>query len=306
MVDLPILDAAPTAGSVACMGGPLHAMFVHAHPDDESSKGAGTMARYVKEGYRVSVVTLTDGARGDILNPAMDRPGVRDDLVAIRNAELTEALSLLGVTEGHLLGWPDSGWVDEFTGDGTALDPSCFYNVALAAVLERLVPLLRSTRPDVLVTYDETGGYPHPDHIATHTVSVAAVEAAADPASHPAAGEPWRVRKVYYHATFTRRRVVALHEAALAAEVESPYGEWLEHWGDRADPEVTTSVDVGDHMAQARQALLAHRTQIDPGSSWFALPEEMVRSVWPHEDYVLARSDVATTLPEDTLFAGLE
>ncbi len=285
---------------------PLHAMFFHAHPDDESSKGAGTMARYVKEGYRVSVVTFTDGGKGDILNPAMDKPGVREGLVALRQTELADALAVLGVTESHLLGWPDSGYVEEFKGDGAALAPDAFFNVPLEDVVQRAAPLLRSTRPEVVVTYDPTGGYPHPDHIRTHDATMAVIAAAADPTVLPDAGEAWQVRKVYYHATFTRARVLALHEAVLASGAESQFGEWLERWDQREDPEITTSVDISDFMGQARQALLAHRTQIDPESFWFSVPEELVRSVWPHEDYVLARSDVETALPEDSLFAGLE
>ena len=163
------------------------------------------MARYVKEGYRVSVVTFTDGGKGDILNPAMDKPGVREDLVALRQTELAEALAVLGVTESHLLGWPDSGYVEEFKGDGAALAPDAFFNVPLEDVVQRAAPLLRSTRPEVVVTYDPTGGYPHPDHIRTHDATMAVIAAAADPTALPDAGEAWQVRKVYYHATFTRR-----------------------------------------------------------------------------------------------------
>src|SRR5688500_5047135 len=99
----------------------LHAMFVHAHPDDESSKGAATMARYAKEGYHVSVVTCTDGAAGDILNPAMDRPGVLERMVQIREEELERALEILGVETHVHLGYPDSGYVEGFEGDGTLL-----------------------------------------------------------------------------------------------------------------------------------------------------------------------------------------
>jgi len=284
----------------------LHAMFVHAHPDDESSKGAGTMARYAKEGYRVSVVTLTDGAAGDILNPAMDRPGVKERLPEIRREELERALAVLGVTESHQLGYPDSGWVEDFTGDGSQLAPEAFWNVPEDEVVGRLVALLRETKPDVLVTYGPDGGYPHPDHLRCHTVSVAAVDAAADPDRFPEAGPPWQVRKLYYIAAFTRSRMLRLHEAALERGIDSPFGEWLERRPADEPETFTTSVEVGDYLAQRSQALLAHATQIDPEGLWFAIPEDLVREVGPYEDYELARSTVDAPVPEDSLFAGLE
>ncbi len=283
----------------------LHAMFVHAHPDDESSKGAGTMARYAKEGYRVSVVTLTDGAAGDILNPAMDRPGVKERMVEIRREELARALEILGVTDSFTFGYTDSGWVENFEGDPECLAPGCFFNTPLDEVVGRLVGVLRAERPDVLVTYPPGGGYPHPDHIRCHDVSVAAYEAAADPARFPEAGEPWQVRKLYYMSGFSRRKLLRLHEAAVARGLESPFGEWLEHMPDDPDP-TTTQVEVGDFLGQRSQALLAHATQIDPEGMWFAIPDELVREVYPYEDYELARSTVETGRPERSLFAGLE
>lgn len=281
-------------------------MFVHAHPDDESSKGAGTMAKYVKEGYRVSVVTLTDGGAGDILNPAMDRPGVKERMVEIRREEIAAALTLLGVTEHHALDYPDSGWVDDFDGDGSKLAPDAFYNVPMDAVLARLVPIIRETRPHVLVTYDERGGYPHPDHVRCHQVSIAAARAAAEPDLFPEAGPTWRPAKIYYHETFNLPRIEALHHALLERGMESDYGEWLERW-DRSRPHrITTRVDVSDHLEQRTAALKAHATQIDPESRWFALPDDVMREVYPWEDYRLAFSEVATDRPERSLFEGLE
>lgn len=282
-------------------------MFVHAHPDDESSKGAGTMARYVKEGYRVSVVTLTDGRAGDVLNPRIDPATLPAPMVEVRRAELAEALRVLGITEHHPLDYPDSGWVDDFDGDGTRLAPDAFYNVALQDVLERLVPLLRSSRPHVVVTYDENGGYPHPDHIRTHQVTVAALDAAADPRRFPDAGPTWRPAKLYYFATFNRRRVLALHHACLEHGLESPFARWMDRLEEERPPDrITTQIDVGDHLATARAALRAHATQVDPDGRWFSIPDEVVRGAYPWEDYRLARSEVATDRPERSLFAGLE
>jgi mycothiol S-conjugate amidase len=285
---------------------PLHAMFVHAHPDDESSKGAATMARYAKEGYRISVVTLTDGSAGEILNPAMDQPGILDRLIEVRREELERALEILGVSDQYDLGYIDSGYIEDFKGDGSLLAPDCFYNVPLDEAVGGLVEVVRRERPDVLVTYPEGGGYPHPDHIRCHDVSAAAYDAAADPDAYPDAGEPWRVRKLYYMGAFNRRKVEALHDVCLDRGIESPFTGWLERWDpDEVDPS-TTHVDVGDYLSQRTQALLAHATQIDPDGMWFRVPDDVIREVYPLEDFELARSEVPTATPEDSLFAGLE
>lgn len=283
----------------------FHAMFVHAHPDDESSKGAATMARYAKEGHRVSVVTCTDGGAGDILNPAMDKPGVKERMVEIRQEELAEALSILGVTDHWWLDYPDSGFVDGFEGDGTLLAPDCFYNAPMDEAVERLVRIVRAERPEVLVTYPEGGGYPHPDHIRCHDITVAAFDAAADPARYPDAGAPWQVTKLYYMGAFNRRKVEALHAACGERDIESPFTAWLERWDpDEKDPS-TTQIDVGDFLGHRTRALIAHATQVDPAGMWFKLPDDVIRQVYPWEDYTLARSMVPTDLPEDSLFAGL-
>jgi mycothiol S-conjugate amidase len=282
-----------------------HAMFVHAHPDDESSKGAATMARYAKEGHRISVVTLTDGGQGDILNPAMDRPGVRERMVDLRQEELARALEILGVTDHFAFGYPDSGYVEDFDGDGSALADDAFFNVPIDHVVERLVVLIRSEQPDVLVTYPEGGGYPHPDHVRCHDVSVAAYRAAADGDRFPQAGPPWEVAKLYYTGVFTKRGLEALHQACLDRNIESPFGRWLERWdADHVDP-TTTRIDVGDFLSVARQALLAHATQIDPSGPWFSLPEDVVREVYPFEEFELADSRAPAPSPEDSLFTGI-
>ena len=283
----------------------FHAMFVHAHPDDESSKGASTMARYAKEGHRVSVVTLTDGMAGDILNPAMDRPGIRERMAEVRAEELHAALKILGVTDHVELGYSDSGYVEDFDGNGERLAPGAFYNVPFEAALARLVAVVREMAPDVIVTYPEGGGYPHPDHIRCHDLSAAAFEAAADPQRFPDAGPPHKAAKLYYCHPFTRPKVTALHEALLERGLESPYEEWLARWEDREDVPVTTRVEVADYLEHRDQALLAHRTQIDPQSRWFAVPNALIREVYPYEDFTLAVSRVGETTCEASLFDGL-
>ena len=190
-------------------------MHVHAHPDDESSKGAASTAKYVAEGVDVHVVTCTGGERGSILNPKMDRPDVLANMTEIRRQEMETAREILGVTPGLARvrrlrlarGRPQAA--------AARRAASGWWTREVAA--EPLVRLIRSFRPHVLTTYDENGGYPHPDHIMCHNVSMAAFEAAADPERFPEAGEPWQPLKLYYHHGFNRPRTLALHEAMLAA-----------------------------------------------------------------------------------------
>lgn len=279
-------------------------MHVHAHPDDESSKGAATTAKYVAEGVDVHVVTCTGGERGSVLNPKMDRPDVLENITEIRRAEMESARDILGVTQDWL-GFVDSGWPE---GDPKPpLPEGCFGLVPTEVGAEPLVRLIRSFKPHVVTTYDENGGYPHPDHIACHNVSVEAFHAAGDPTRYPDAGAPWQPLKLYYHHTFNRPRAVAISDAMEAAGLESPYVERLRDW--KPDPEwdarITTRVPCGDYFEVRDRALLAHATQIDPDGWWFAVPLDMQRAVWPHEDYELVVSHVETSLPEDDLFAGV-
>ncbi len=282
----------------------LRLMCVHAHPDDESSKGAATMARYVREGVDVLVVTLTDGSRGSVLNPAMDRPEVLADITAIRAQEMDKAREILGVRQLFM------GWVDSGLPEGDPLPPlpdGCFAVGDLEEQTRNLVAVVRRERPHVMTTYDENGGYPHPDHIRCHEVALAAFEAAGDPERFPDVGEPWQPLKLYYNLTFHKSRLEKLHNAMLAAKVDSPYGEWLTGWEDKpGDAErLTTSVPCAEWFPLRDAALIAHATQVDPTGRWFACPIELQQETWPYEDFQLARSFVDSTLPEDDLFAGV-
>jgi mycothiol S-conjugate amidase len=282
----------------------LRLMAVHAHPDDESSKGAATMARYVDEGAEVLVVTCTGGERGSILNPAMDVPGVAERITEIRREEMAKARQILGV-EQEWLGYVDSGMPE-----GDPLPPlpeGCFALVPVDEAGGRLVAVTRRFRPHVVLTYDENGGYPHPDHIMTHRVSVAAFDAAGDPERYPAAGDPWQPLKLYYHMGFSRGRLEAVHEAMLEKGLESPYAEWLAEWDeeDLIRDRVTTEVRCADWFDRRDAALMAHATQVDPDGWWFAAPLELRKEVWPTEEYQLVRSLVNTDVPEDDLFAGV-
>jgi mycothiol S-conjugate amidase len=296
----------PGAGDNAQVTEPdqLRLLAVHAHPDDESSKGAATMAKYVAEGARVMVATCTGGERGSVLNPAMDRPEVWERLPQIRVEEMARAREILGV-EQEFLGFVDSGLPE-----GDPLPPlpeGCFALVPLEEAAAPLVALIRRFKPQVITTYDERGGYPHPDHIKTHEISVHAFEAAGDPDRYPELGEPWQPSKLYFHMSFTLPRTKALHEAILATGAESPYTEWLANWDPAHDisHRVTTRVPCAEYFPVRDAALIAHATQIDPEGRWFACPPETQQQVWPTEDYELARSLVDVPVPEDDLFAGI-
>jgi mycothiol S-conjugate amidase len=289
---------------------PRTLLAVHAHPDDESSKGAGTFARYADEGVRTVIVTCTGGEAGDILNPAMDKPGNLERMPELRREELAKALEILNVSQHYFLGYRDSGMPETETNK----HPDAFANADLDEAVGRLVEIIRAERPQVVLTYDERGGYPHPDHVRTHEVAVAAFDAAGDPARYPEAGEPFQPLKLYYFASFSRRRLRILHEGVVERGLESPFEEWLKRWDEEdreageeiPEPEITTQVDVGKWLPQARDALIAHASQIDPEGFWFVVPDEVVAEIYPWEDYTLVRSLVPAPRPERDLFAAID
>jgi len=283
----------------------LRLMAVHAHPDDESSKGAATMAKYVSEGVDVLVVTCTGGERGSILNPKLQGDKyIEEHIHEVRKKEMDEAREILGVKQEWL------GFVDSGLPEGDPLPPlpeGCFALEDVDKAAGELVKQIRAFRPQVITTYDENGGYPHPDHIMTHKISMVAFDAAGDPERYPEAGEPWTPLKLYYNQGFNRPRTMALHQAMLDRGLESPYGEWLKRWEEFGQRErtLTTHIPCDDFYEIRDKALIAHATQIDPDGGWFRVPMEIQREVWPTEEYELAKSRVDTAIPEDDLFAGI-
>jgi mycothiol S-conjugate amidase len=278
-------------------------LAIHAHPDDESSKGAGTMARYAEEGVRVVLVCATDGAEGEILNPRMDKPGIKERMVELRKAELETACDLLGVAQIYHLGYRDSGMPESEANK----HPDAFWNADPEEAVGQLVEIIRREKPQVVLSYDESRGYEHPDHVRVYQWGQRAFDEAGDPSKHVGRGEPWSPSKLYYFAAFSKKRLEILHEAAVAEGVESPFGGWLENWETMGfeDPRIDAQVDVGDYVEVRSKALLAHATQIDPDSFWFAIPDDIVRKFYPWEDYTLVSSTAETTTPESDLFAGL-
>jgi mycothiol S-conjugate amidase len=234
----------------------------------------------------------------------MDRPDIAANMAEVRRQEMERARDILGIRQDWL-GFVDSGWPE---GDPPPpLPEGCFALVPLEEATERLVRLVRDFKPHVLTTYDEKGGYPHPDHIRCHEVSVAAYEAAGDADRFPDAGEPWQPLKLYYHHGWSYAKLTAINDAMLAHGLESPYAERLEKWerDEEWEKRLTTRVPCSAYFGVRDQALLAHATQIDPDGPWFAIPHAIQAQVWPTEDFELVASHVETSLPEDDLFAGI-
>lgn len=186
-------------------------LAVHAHPDDEASKGAGTVARYHAAGVRTVLVTCTGGEEGDILNPAMDKPGIRDNLPEVRRAELELAAQVIGYDEVVMLGYRDSG----MPGTPANEDPASFAAAPLDEAVGRLVEVIRRTRPQVIVTYPrDQRGYPHPDHLRVNEISELAFDAAGDPDRYPDAGPVWQPLRLLY-VRWSAKRMRAMHEKFL-------------------------------------------------------------------------------------------
>jgi mycothiol S-conjugate amidase len=275
---------------------------LHAHPDDESSKGAGTVARYHDEGVRCVLITATGGEAGEVLNPALDRPGVEERLAEIRSRELAAAAAIIGYDDVVMLGYRDSG----MPGSADNSREDAFVNADFDTVLERVVAVVRREQPDVFLGYDAHERYPHPDHIRVHQLSLALWHAAADPDRFPDAGPAWAIPKMYAPA-WTVRRLESLHRAMEEIGRESPFAGWIGGMDrEEDDDRRLTAVDVAPYIDQARDALRAHETQVDPNGFWFAVPTDVVQAAYPCEDFELLATRVGWEAGEADLFAGID
>jgi mycothiol S-conjugate amidase len=289
-------------------------LTVHAHPDDEASKGAATVAKYHADGVHTVLVCCTGGEEGDLQNPSLREPGQpfhgltpdqeKAKLASLRPLELAESARIIGFDEVVMLGYRDSGMPDTEANS----HPDSFHQADIDEATGRLVAVVRRTRPQVILTYgDDQRGYPHPDHLRVHDVSVLAFERSGDPDWYPDLGEPFQPSKLYY-STWSKARLLAVHEALIAKNGSSPYDE---NWLDRPDNDhrITTRIDVSAFQAARSGSLRAHATQIDPNEPWwFGLDDDELNAVWPWEDWVLARSLVGP-IPgprgETDLFDGI-
>lgn len=297
---------------VSSSGEPLCLLTIHAHPDDEASKGAATVARYAQEGVRTVLVCCTGGEEGDLQNPALREPGgpfhgvapeeERTILARLRPRELEESAAIIGFSAVHMLGYRDSG----MAGSPANEHPDCFHMADLDEAAGRLVALIRAERPQVILTYnDDQARYPHPDHLRVHDASVLAFARAGDPAWYPGTGEPWSPSKMYY-TVWSKERILKVNDALVAKDGESPFSpEWLA--APSQDHRITTRIDISEHMAVRSASLLAHATQIDPASKWwFGLDDDELAAIYPWEDWILAApAPTGEGIHEDDFFAGL-
>lgn len=296
---------------------PRTILTVHAHPDDEASKGAPTLAKYHAQGVHTVLVCCTGGEEGDLQNPTLRHEGQpfhgltpdeeRHLVASLRPSELALSARVIGFDEVVMLGYRDSGMADSEPNG----NPDCFHQADIDEATGRLVSIIRRTKPQIIITYnDDQQGYPHPDHIRVHDISVLAFERAGDAGWYPESGEPYAPAKLYYTA-WSRRRLIAVHEALLRLRGKSPYDD---KWFERPDIDgrVTTRTEVSEYLWARTQALLAHATQVDPTEAfWFGLSDEELAEVYPFEDWILAACHVGT-IPtgelndvEDDFFAGV-
>lgn len=305
-------------------------MTTHAHPDDETIGTGGLMAAAVRDGHRVVLLTGTRGEQGEIVVPDMDTPDNHRRLGEIRAAELEAAMRDLGVTEWENLGYRDS----DMMGRVGNLDPRCFWQADLDEAAGRLVWLMRRYRPDVVTTYNDYGGYGHPDHIRTHDVAVRAFDRAGDPAWYPeqlapehggtgpaeADGglAPWAPKKLYEQAipasvrNAMKERMEAAGEKSFWSEPEDATPEQLEEWRSRMarmlvpDEAITTWIDVADVLDRKFSALRRHVTQMSPDNPFLRFGEDAWRDFWSKEAFILRESRVGPTAVQETsVFEGL-
>ena len=274
---------------------PLTLMAVHAHPDDESSSTGGVLARYGDEGIATVLVTCTNGEYGD--GPNHVKPGEEghdpDKVAAVRLAELEEACQRLGVSHLELLGYRDSGMADW----SYKQDSRAFCNVALEESAARVSALVERYRPQVMITYDDMGGYNHPDHVQAHRVAVEAFTRTGIP------------EKLYFIAR-RRRDWEKMRERMEAAGIEMPAMPRRATDPDalarmeEMERRITTTVDTTAVAARKRAALAAHASQLD-NSWWVKFPEDAFADVFGTETFIRAQDRTGTAVPEDDLFVGL-
>lgn len=285
-------------------------LLVHAHPDDETINNGATMAKYVHEGVGVTLVTCTRGEEGEVLVPDLAHlaSAHTDALGEHRETELADAMRCLGVTDHRFLGAPDRKYRDSgMMGTEQNNRPDVFWQADLDVAAADLVKVIREVRPQVLVTYDEFGGYGHPDHIQAHRVAMRAAELAAEPGF--GAGQPWEISKIYWN---------TMPKSVIQAGIDKMKELGSDFFGAESaddlpfakpDELVTTLIDATDFVDAKMKAMAAHPTQISLDGPFFALSNNLGLSVWGMEYYTLVKGEKGGELDEvgreRDLFAGL-
>lgn len=284
-------------------------MFVHAHPDDETIGTGVTMARYVRDGHGVTVVTCTLGEEGEVLVPELEHLDVHHDdaLGAHRGGELADAMAILGVTDSVRLGgdgrFRDSGMI----GMASNERDDCFWRADLLTAAAEMAALIRDRRPHVLVTYDDFGGYGHPDHIQAHRVAMYGAQLAGAPSFRPELGQPWAVDKIYW--TAFPRSSVDRARALMAQRGEDFFASDEPEDGTPwacPDEWITTSIEAFELEPLKVQALLAHRTQITPETPFLAISKAVGPAGLGTEHYRLVHGTAPSSGPETDLLVGID
>jgi N-acetyl-1-D-myo-inositol-2-amino-2-deoxy-alpha-D-glucopyranoside deacetylase len=285
-------------------------LLVHAHPDDEAIGQGVTMAKYAAEGAHVTLVTCTLGEEGEVLVPELEHLAAdRDDALGeYRATELAKAMAELGVSDQRFLGgagrYRDSGMM----GVDSNNRPDCFWRADLLEAADRLVSIIREVRPQVLVTYDQDGGYGHPDHIQAHRVAMYGAVLAAVPSYRLDLGESWEIAKIYWSATKESRMrdgLRRMRDAGTPFFDVDPDGEMPSFV--TPDELVTTEIDGRDRVEQKLAAMRAHATQIAIDGPFFALSNNVGNEAWGIESFRLAKGvpgDRSEGVEHD-LFAGV-
>jgi N-acetyl-1-D-myo-inositol-2-amino-2-deoxy-alpha-D-glucopyranoside deacetylase len=289
-------------------------LLVHAHPDDETIGNGATMARYVAEGAQVTLVTCTRGEEGEVLVPELAHLAAdqEDGLGEHREKEMADAMGHLGVTDQRWLGgagrYRDSGMIGTPANDR----PDCFWRADLLEAADHLVEVIREVRPQVLVTYDEFGGYGHPDHIQAHRVATYAHALAGAPSYRVDLGEAWSVPKVYWTAmpeSMMRESLRRLRDAGDETMFQGldPDGELPRMFV--PDALISARIDGAGYLESKLAAMRAHATQISVDGPFFALSNNLGNQVWGLECYRLVHGTAGPVAPgtgaETDLFAGV-
>lgn len=276
----------------------LALLGLYAHPDDEQVM-SGVFARAAAEGMRTGLICATRGEMGEIADPTLATP---ENLGAVREGELRAAATVIGVKHLWFLDYKDSGMMGTQPND----DPTNFFRSDEKEALGKIVKIVREFKPDVMVTFDPTGGYGHPDHLTINKLATAAFTAAADPQLYPEAGEPWQAARLFYSA-LPRSVFKTMMELIEAGNMDTGFrGLDPEKFG-VPDEAITNVIDVEEWAAQKERSLRHHRTQMDPNSPFEKLPEQYMREWRNTERFMLA---AGKPMPQDPsaqgdLFAGL-
>jgi mycothiol conjugate amidase Mca len=302
------------------MSEPLTLMAVHAHPDDETTSGGASLVKYRREGVRTIVVTCTDGVEGEMHDADLDPEEWLPKMAELRQVEMARAAKILDLSHHEWLGYRDSGMV----GTPANEHPESFHKADMYDATGRLIKLVRKYRPQVMFTYNSFGGYGHPDHIQAHKIASAAFDYANDADRYPEDefGEVWTPLKLYTVA-FSRNAWQSVWYALKEAGEEWPFQPPKKEGEEEApadakpkrefppdfgtpDTELTTFVDVGDAWEVAYEALMTHRSQINPESPFWKMRKRYAHLLVSKDYYVLFKSRIPAQRPEQDLFAGIK